>query len=457
MTITWRIRDNARWHDGTPFTAADLLFTAQVVRDRDLPEFRDPAFDSIADVQAPDPRTIVVTWTRPYIRADAMFSPALAMPMQKRALEQAYTENKAAFTEQRYFNTEFVGAGPYRVKEWARGSHMVLEANGDYALGRPKIDEIEIRFIPDPTALVAVILSGAIDLTLSSTLSLEQALQLRDQWSAGHVEMTYAGWFVAYPQFVDPNPAIIGDVRFRRALMYALDRQQLVDNLMAGLSAVADSYVPPSRAEYPALAPSIVRYEYDAARARGMLEALGYTRGADGMLRDSANQPLMVEANSTTNDANVKVMLAVADFWKQVGVGVDPVVIPPQRAADQEYRSTFPGFAVQNQSNSIADLSRLHGREARTAENRFAGGNNARYMNPEFDALIDRFFAAIPQDARTQVLAQIIRHMGEQLNVMPLVYQIDPNVIANRMVNAGPKGEEATQAWNAATWDVKSR
>jgi ABC-type transport system substrate-binding protein len=57
--------------------------------------------------------------------------------MQKRALEQAYTEAKAAFTEQRYFNTEFIGAGPYRVKEWARGSYIVLEANGDYALGRP--------------------------------------------------------------------------------------------------------------------------------------------------------------------------------------------------------------------------------------------------------------------------------------------------------------------------------
>jgi ABC-type transport system substrate-binding protein len=130
------------------------------------------------------------------------------------------------------------------------------------------------------------------------------------------------------------------------------------------------------------------------------------------------------------------------------------VVIPPQRAADLEYRATFPGFAVQNQSNSLADLSRLHGREARTAENRYAGGNNARYMNPEFDALLDRFFATIPWEARTQVLGQIVHHMGEQLNVLPLVYQIDPNVIANRMVNAGPKGEEATQAWNAATWTV---
>src|SRR5437870_972590 len=74
METTWRIKPNARWHDGTPFTAEDLAFTARVAQDADIAIFRELAYDSIEDVAAPDPRTVVVRWSRPFIEADTMFS-----------------------------------------------------------------------------------------------------------------------------------------------------------------------------------------------------------------------------------------------------------------------------------------------------------------------------------------------------------------------------------------------
>ena len=77
---TWRIRDNARWHDGTPVTTDDLLFTMAVVRDRELSVFRDAAYDLIEGIQASDQRTITVTWSQPFIQADTLFSKDLANP-----------------------------------------------------------------------------------------------------------------------------------------------------------------------------------------------------------------------------------------------------------------------------------------------------------------------------------------------------------------------------------------
>ena len=109
------------------------------------------------------------------------------------------------------------------------GSGVVLSAFDGYALGRPKIDEIEVRFIPDTTTLLANVFSGVVDATMGRGITLDQALQTKEQWTAGQPVMAPSSWVVIFPQFINPTPAAVGDVRFRRALMHALDRQQIVD------------------------------------------------------------------------------------------------------------------------------------------------------------------------------------------------------------------------------------
>src|SRR5439155_20184553 len=142
----WRLRDNARWHDGSPVTTDDLLFTMTVVRDRELPVFRDATYDLIDNVQAIDSRTITVTWSQPFIQADTLFTKDLAQPLPKHLLEAPYLNDKANFLQVPFWSSEFVGAGPYRVKSLTPGTGLILTAFDAYVLGRPKIDEIEVRF-----------------------------------------------------------------------------------------------------------------------------------------------------------------------------------------------------------------------------------------------------------------------------------------------------------------------
>ena len=134
-----------------------------------------------------------------------------------------------------------LGLGPYRLKEWVRGSHLVFAAFDAYALGRPKIDEIEVRFIPDPNTMMANMLSGALEMPQGSIVGMDQALTMKEQWLGGQVVMDPSGWVVAYPQSIDPQPRILLDPQFRRALLHAVDRQQMVDALMLGLLPVAHS------------------------------------------------------------------------------------------------------------------------------------------------------------------------------------------------------------------------
>jgi peptide/nickel transport system substrate-binding protein len=449
METTWRIREGARWQDGTPFTAEDLVFTSRLLQDRDLEVFRNVAYDAIAAVEAPDARTVVVRWNKSYINASHLFSPELGVPLPRHLLEQEYTDNKRNVLFHPYWGNDFVGTGAFRLREFVRGSHIVLEANDGYVLGRPKVDEIDIRLIPDPNTVVANVLAGSVELSIGRNVSLEQAVQLRDTWTAGKVLIAPASWIVIYPQFLNPTPVAIGDVRLRRALLHAIDRTQMVETLQAGLTPVAHSFLAPDEPEYPDVEAQIARYEYEPNRAVQLIESMGYTRGADGGFRDASSQRLNVEIRAITGiDINQKAMFAVADYWQRVGVAVDAVVVPRARTSDREYIATFPGFQVNRQGSTVGFLTNRVSSAAPVAETNFVGGNYSRYMDPAFDAAIDRFFVTVPRPERMQVLAGLMRTLTEQVLTLGLFFDGTPAFVGRRIDGVTPRQE----GWNAHLW-----
>jgi peptide/nickel transport system substrate-binding protein len=457
METVWKIRPNAVWHDGGQLTSDDLAFTLVVVQDKGLSAFRNQNYDLIEAVETPDPSTILVRWKRPFIDADTLFGPTLGMPMPKHILEGPYSQDPATITELPYWNRDFVGAGPFKVREWVDGSHMTMEANAAYALGRPQLDSIQVRFIPDNNTIVANLLAGSVDLTLGRGISTEQGINLKNQWTEGHMDLTYGNAVALYPQFINPTPAILTDARTRRALLSAIDRQQLADALMAGLAPVAESILDPKDALYQQTQKDLVRYPFDLRVTAQLIEAQGYVRGADGMYRDGAGQRLAFEIQSVTStDINEKSMLAVADNWQQAGIGGEPMPIPVQRQADREYRATRSGFDLAGGGSGRTALARWRSSDAPIGETNYVGSNNTRYMNPEYDALVDRYLTTIPKDENARIVAEIVRHVSENLVVMGLVYDAQASMVNNRLVKvSGNVPTDGTATWNAHAWEVK--
>jgi peptide/nickel transport system substrate-binding protein len=460
METTWKLRPNAKWQDGAPLTSEDLLFTLQVGRDRDLAAFRNRALDQIEGVEAPDPQTIRVRWSQPFISADTLFaatSDRIGMPLPKHLLEKAYSTDKASFLQVPYWTDEFVGAGPFKLGSWVRESHLILSANPDYVLGRPAVDEIEVRFVLEQNVMIANILAGAVELTIGRTIGLDQAVQIRDSWKDGKLDMAPDSWLSIFPQLLSPSPAVVGDVAFRKALVHAIDRQAMVDSIQSGLSEVAHSFMQPNQAIYRDIeTQQVVRYEYDARRASQMIESLGLQRGSDGKFRDASGQRLPIELRASATDLNQKVMLSVADYWQKVGVDAEPLPIPRQLASDNEYRATFPAFEVTRRSNDTRALGNLYGSQVPTAANNFTGSNNGRYASPELDALLDSYFSAITQRDRLNALGQILHHLSDRVIVLGIFYDPQPVLVGSRLRNVGAKPTPlATQAWNAEKWDVQ--
>jgi peptide/nickel transport system substrate-binding protein len=416
-------------------------------------------------IEAPDPQTVVIHWNRPFIGADGAFSEgggtlAFGLPLPKHLLSEPYEMDRENFVQAPYWNSEWVGLGPFRVREYVRGSRVTLQAYDDYLLGRPKIDQIEIRFILDLNALAASVLAGEVEMTFGRSFSLEQALALKEQWREGRMELGWTQMINVFPQFTNPDPAVIGNVQFRRAMLHAIDRQEMVDSLNAGLSSIAHSPLGPDAPELKEIDPAIVRYEYDPRRAAGLIEGLGYSRGADGGYRDAANQRLSVEIRTGSQDYQSKPLFAIADYWQQLGLTVDRVVMAEQRSRDLEYRATYPGFELVQGSASMLRLSNLHSGGASLPETNWrwagTGKNYARYINPQMDALVDRFFVTIPRPERMDIARQIFHQLTDQVIWLGIYYNSQPVMLSNRIQNvADRKTAEGLPGWNSQQWELR--
>ena len=455
METTWKIRNGAAWHDGTPLTTDDLTFTLNVVRDREFPIFRHRAFTFLDSVEAADAQTITVRWTKPYIEADRLFSDEFAVPLPKHLLERPYAEDKAAFTQLPYWTTEYVGLGPYKVKDWERASHIVVQANDNYLLGRPKIDEIEVRIMPDANSIVAGLLAGSIDVLLGRSISVDHVVQLRERMPNLNLQTPLTSLLVVNSQFLDPSPAVVRELNFRRAMIHALDRQEMVDTIDYGLTPKADHFIYPTLPEYRATESAIVKYEFDPRRTAQLMEGLGYVRGPDGFYRDPSGQPLRVEIRTTQSEINPKTMAAVADYLERAGIGIDQVITPLQLVSDQRYRSTFPGLIVNGGGADASGLEDFHSSQARVPETNFSGSNRARYMNAELDGIIDRYQTTIPFNERMEHARQITRHVTENLPVLPLFFDSWPGAASARLVNVGASANNGETTWNVHEWDLR--
>lgn len=452
METTWKIKQGAEWHDGTPFTSADLMFMLQVVQDKDLPIFSSNTYQYIAGSSAPDPQTFVVRWSQPFIDADTLFAGA---SFAKHKLERAYRENKETFIDDPYWSFEFVGTGPFKLKSWERGSHLIVSANDKYVLGRPKIDEVEYKFIEDASTTQANLLAGAVDMTLGRNLSGPQAVEVRDRWPDGHmlVDFSAANQIALYVQHLNPNPAVMTNVSFKRAALHAINRQQMVDSLAVGESAVAHSYLRPNQPAYAEIERrNLTTYDYDPRKTQQLMESIGYSKGPDGFFRDPSGQQLTWEARTTAgDDLRAKMLFSIQNDWKVAGLNVTTYVIPRQQADDLEYRATYPGMELVRQGLDHDGLRSLHSRNTPLPENNFrVTGNRPRYINPEFDAIIDKYYVTIPLQERREVMGQAVRLISENLPFLQQLYTSSVYLVNNRVLNVKADGP-----WNSHEWNIR--
>lgn len=457
MDTIWKLRPNVKWHDGTPFTSQDLLFSFNVYRDPDIPSGSGggggAALRLMQSAWAPDPYTFEIHWSGVFVRAPEASG---LDPIARHLLEPTYATDKANFDRSSHFRTEFVGLGPYRLLKWEQGSHMEFGRFDDYYLGRPPLDRIIVRFYPDPNTLTASILAGAVDVAPRWVLDLDVATELRRRWEGtGNRAESVAGTTVRAleiqhrSEYSRPRNGLT-DVNVRRALYQAIDRPALAGAMTYGLSPVADSWISPTDARRPQVESSIPQFPYDPAAAQRLIEQAGWVRGPDGVLAHRATGERFEIQTSARDPDYEKMHAIIGDYWKAIGAQVVLHTIPASLARDRGHLSTQPGVWGSDVNNVFFVTDRHHSNAITTAENRWTGANRGGYSNPRVDALLDRMVVIISPADRLPLERELLREQMGDLPVMALYWGVQ--VWAAR---AGVVGIKDGDTWNVVEWDLR--
>jgi len=150
-------------------------------------------------------------------------------------------------------------------------------------------------------------------------------------------------------------------------------------------------------------------------------------------------------------------MASVAEYWQRIGLGVDQVLVPSARRGDDEYRTTFPGFDIRRNPHRPDTLKQyFHSSNAPTPERGYRGSEYIRYVNPEWDALIELHDRTVPDRERTEILGQIVQFMTDQVLVIGLFYDVEVTVWTTRLQNIQTRGDQMREPWNVQDWDERN-
>jgi peptide/nickel transport system substrate-binding protein len=372
--VTFRLRSDLRWHDGQPVTADDVQFTFELAKNPETASLLESAYlTMIREARVLDPQTIRFEFVAPH--SDPMQAFWWA-PLPRHLVGDVAPAQLA----QAPFNRQPVGNGPFRFVSWDAGQQATFAANEDYPQGlggRPYLDRIVFRVVPEATTRLTEILTGAIDVNYS--LLPDEAQQVQAQRGVELInypgrEFLYVGWNNEREPFRDP--------RVRQALTMGIDRQGLIDALMFGFAEPAAGMI----ASWSPADPGLDPMPYDPDGARQLLQQAGWTPGADGIMRREG-QPLRFTLLSSEDRLRQDLTVVIQQQLRQIGVDVQVRAVEFQTLLQQhrerEYEAVIAGWSLDNFRVDPSPLFSC------AEAQRIGSPNRAGYCNPDADRLIE--------------------------------------------------------------------
>lgn len=444
METTFRLRSSAVWHDGTPLTAEDVVFTWRAILNPELPAIERTPERSIDSMEAVDDRTVLMRWREAYIYANEY---ALE-PIPRHILEPLLQRDPQSFVNATYWSREWVGLGPYRIADWVPGSHLTGQAFSNYVLGEPKIQQIVVYFIADTNQAVARFLAGGLDLTLGSLIRVEEGVTLKEQLEARGegtvVTRPEGGIRLSDFQYREPLIPPARDVRVRRAMYHAVDRALMIDTLQFGLVEAAHMFLAPGDAAFRPAEAAVTRYPFDLQRSAQLLAEAGWTRGPDGTLRNASGDRFDLGLRVTEGTLNNKEAAVVGEFWKAIGINPEIELMPRALQNDQEYRAKFPGVSFSSPSG-IDVINRFWTDNIPSDANRWRGSNRGGYSNPEYDRVSSEFLRTVDPRARIDLHVRVLKLLSDEVAAIPFYYQVDVYGVRNGLKGVVPTADG--QGW----------
>ncbi|MCK7510956.1 MAG: peptide-binding protein [Desulfobacterales bacterium] len=308
LVITFHLRKGVQWHDGKPFTAADVLYTYQVTTDPKTPTAYAGDFLKIKKAEALDDYTFRVTYDKPF--APALISWASAILPRHLLAGKDITKSPLA--------RHPIGTGPYKFKEWVAGQKIVLVSNENYFEGRPYIDGRVTRIIPDTATMFLELRAQNIGMMGLTPLQYTRQTD-NNLFKENFNKYRYLSFAYTYLGYNLKNP-LFTDKRVRQAISYAVNKDEIISGVLLGLGKPATG---PYKHGTWAYNDKVKIYNYDPAKARELLKQAGLTDANNDGVLEKDGKPFEFEIlTNQGNETRQKCAEIIQRQLKEVGISV---------------------------------------------------------------------------------------------------------------------------------------
>ncbi|HEY4169624.1 MAG TPA: peptide ABC transporter substrate-binding protein [Reyranella sp.] len=440
------------WGDGTPVTARDFQFTIDVGRhpQSGVPSVED--YRRILKVEIKDDRHFTLTRDRVTFDYNVLDFFPLPAHIEKPIFDANPAEYRIRTTYDADPTNPGLAYGPYRVVEVVPGTRIALERNPYWTGARPQFRRILIKFFENTSSLEANLLSGNVDYVPGeSGLSFSQSLAFEKRHGDKYNVVFKPSLAYAHIDVNLDNP-LLGDIRVRRAILMAIDRQTISDTLFAGKQPVADGNV---NLLDPMYSSAARHYDFDPDQARKLLDEAGFKEVAKGERRNAKGQRLSLvldyASGSRTSDQITQV---IQSELRQVGIELRLKAAPARIYFAALNKRQFDSLAFYSWITSPGNVPRttLHSTEIPTADNGWSGQNYPSYRNPDMDKALDAAERELDPDKRRGFFADILRLYADDLPVLPMYFRTDSFVIPKQLTGIVPTGHQGCTSLWIETW-----
>jgi peptide/nickel transport system substrate-binding protein len=440
--LNWRIklREGVTWHDGKPFTADDVKFTLDLLRDPNFPAGSRAGHERLREITVVSPTE--VTW-----KMDTPFSPYSSILAWTWMVPKHLLEGQSDLHSSPFLRAP-VGTGPFKWGDRVPGDHITLVANEAYFGEGPFLERAVYKYVPDLTVLYTQFRTGDIDYIGLQGISADhykeaQALQNRVIVTNPTASIENFYFNLGLPQFKDRA--------VREALYMSLDKKSIIEELYYSVPRPTESYLPPSSWAFNADLP---KQAYDPEKAKALLDSAGWKPGAGGIREKDGVKLQFTNSTTAGNHLREQAQQLLQQGWQDLGVGMTIKNLPPAVMwGDYFNKSQF--------ETAIVGINFMTGPDP-AAPDYFSskaimaqggsGTNTMQYVSPKMDALLQAGGTTLDRAKRTEDYKAIQALLRDDLPFLPIFEYVTVEGTKAGLSGYVPNANVRINCWNVNTW-----
>lgn len=458
-TITYKIKDNAVWHDGENVTSEDIAFTFKSMASRDYQggyygdvqnikgaeDYHNGKADDVEGIKVINENTIQIEFNKVYAPAVTNLGTVKILP------EHIWSEVAVGeWTKQTDLLNKPIGCGPYKLTEYKSGSYVKFEAASDFFGGEVKTSNLIFKVINADTTQ-AEFKSGSIDIANVEALTKNDVDSLIKE---GYKSTSFDNYLFTYMGF-NLREKNLQDVNLRKAFMHAINRQGIVDKVVEGRGQIVNAPLLPSSWAYPEES-LLDSYNYDVEKAKSLLKEAGWEdKDGDGIVENKDGEKLeLTLVCQTGHPVREKTAVIIQENLKEIGVKIEIDSMEFSAVMDQVVANhDFDLYMMGNTLSLDPDPRPMWHSDVISNEKGVVGYNIVAYDNKETDKLIEEGNATLDQTKRKEIYGEFAKILNKDVPEAYLFCQDIERVYNSKL--DGYKPSTFNEFYNVHNWIIK--